>query len=220
MITLFKNRTEAGKLLAEKLQIYNRQNAIVLALPRGGVPVGFEIAKILNIPLDVFLVRKLGFPGHEELAIGAIASGGITFLNDDILQNTPISSEYLETIKAKELTILQSREKLYRGDRIFPTLQNKIVILVDDGIATGATINSAINSIKKMSPKKIIVAVPVAPSETIASLKTQVADIVYLETPEPFYAVGIWYQDFPQTADDEVTSLLTQAKDFGLKYEN
>lgn len=216
MMELFEDRIAAGKLLSKKLLHYkNNKDTIVLALPRGGVPVGFQVAKILKIPLDVFLVRKLGVPGQEELAMGAIASGGITFYNDDLIQSLEIPKVAIDAVIAKELQTLQHREKLYRKNKAPLDLKDKTVILIDDGIATGATIRVAIKALTKQACKKIIVAAPVMPSDTYEQLKSEVAEIFYLTMPYPFYAIGVWYQDFSQTSDEEVIELLNQAESFG-----
>jgi len=209
---LFRDRIEAGKGLVQRLQHYaNRDDVVVLALPRGGVPVGFEVSIALRVPLDVFLVRKLGVPGQEEVAMGAIASGGITVFNEDIIQSLHISSSEIDAIKAHEQAIIEKREALYRGSREFIDLKNKTVLLIDDGIATGATIRAAIAAIRRMPCDKIVVAIPVAPKEIGELLLREVDELVCLEIPDPFYAIGLWYENFSQTSDDEVTSLLFQA---------
>jgi putative phosphoribosyl transferase len=213
MAQYFHDRAEAGRLLAEKLMAYaNRQDIRVLALPRGGVPVAFEIAKALRAPLDVFLVRKLGVPGHEELAMGAIASGGIVVHNDEVIGNLDISSQEIDTVVAREQQELERRERLYRGDRPFPDLHGCTVILVDDGLATGATMRAAVVAVRQHQPAHSVIAVPIAAPDTCEALGTQVDEIICAITPDPMYAVGLWYEHFDQTTDDEVRELLTQAR--------
>jgi putative phosphoribosyl transferase len=208
-ITKFLDRTEAGQLLATKLKLYaNRSDVIVLGLPRGGVPVAFEVAKALHLPLDICLVRKLGVPGHKELALGAIASDGVRVLNYDIVSSLGISSHKIDEVAAKELRELQQRDRSYRGNRPSPNLKDRTIILVDDGIATGASMRAAINVLREEQPKSIIVAIPTAPSSTCKQLKAEVDDVVCLIMPEPFYSVGLWYDYFPQTTDEEVRQLL------------
>lgn len=201
-------------MLAEQLKEYaNRSDVLVLALPRGGAPVGYEIARALNTPLDVLIVRKLGAPGQEELALGAIASGGVRIMNEDVLPFLSLTEEEIERIVAREQSELERREKLYRGDRPAPDARGKIVILVDDGIATGASMRSAVEAIKQQQPAKLIVAAPVAARSTCDEFNRE-ADhetCVCLESPEPFFAVGLWYEDFAQTTDDEVRELLALA---------
>jgi putative phosphoribosyl transferase len=204
----FADRKEAGQKLALKLQHLRGQDVIVLALPRGGVPVAFEIAKVLKIPLEVFQVRKLGTPGQEELAMGAIASGGVRVLNENIIKSLRIDERSLEEEVAKEQTELQRRETLYRGTAPFPLLDNKTVIVVDDGIATGATIRAAVKALRQHQPAKIIVAAPTSARDTYQTLRTEADEVVCLATPEPYIAVGVWYDHFPQTSDDEVRALL------------
>lgn len=207
----YKNRSEAGKALAAELKAYaKRPDTIVLALPRGGVPVGFEVATALQLPLDVFIVRKLGVPGHEELAMGAIAMGGTQILNEDIIRDTGIPQQLIEQITKQELQELNRRETAYRGKRPPLDVTNKIVILVDDGIATGATMRAAVKALRQSQPLLIIVAVPVA-EKIICEKMTLVADKVICPLkPENFYAVGSHYQDFEQTTDEEVCELLKQ----------
>ncbi|BAZ30328.1 hypothetical protein NIES4074_27840 [Cylindrospermum sp. NIES-4074] len=209
---LFQDRRLAGKSLAGELAAYaNRPDVVVLGLPRGGIPVAFEVAKALNAPLDVLVVRKLGVPDHEELAMGAIASGGVRILNEMIISEGNISDDAIARIAVQEERELERRERLYRGDRPFPDLEDRTVILVDDGLATGATMWAAIASVRKQQPAQIIVAVPVAASETYQHLARVVDKLVCIAQPEPFYSVGIWYNNFPQTTDDEVCELLAQA---------
>jgi len=211
---LFENRIEAGRLLAQKLSDYaDRPDVIVLALPRGGVPVAYEVAHALHAPLDIFLVRKLGVPGHEELAMGAIASGGVRELNDQVLFYLSIPNEVIESVTAREQRELGRREKLYRGEEKPLEIRGQTVILVDDGLATGSTMRAAVSSLKKQHPTQIIVAVPVAPRETCDSFKAQGDSMcICAMTPEPFDGVGRWYEDFPQTSDAEVRYLLKHAK--------
>jgi putative phosphoribosyl transferase len=212
-LTRFRNRTEAGELLARRLTQYaDRSDVLVLGLPRGGVPVAFAVAQALNAPLDICLVRKLGVPGHKELAMGAIASGGVRVLNYDVLGWLGISGKTIDAVADKELRELQRRDRAYRGDRAQPDICNQIVILVDDGIATGATMRAAIKVLQSQQPQRLIVAVPVAPQETCNELKDEVDDVVCLITPEPFYAIGLWYENFAQTTDEEVRELLAKCR--------
>lgn len=211
---LFWNRKQAGERLAKRLMGYaDREDVLILALPRGGVPVGFEIARVLHAPLDVFVVRKLGTPGQEELAMGAIAPGGIRELNRDIVDTLMISDETLEMIVRQEQAELERREKAYRGDRPRPEIRGKTVILVDDGLATGASMRAAVHAIRTMSPEKIIVAVPVGAVDTCKDFRNLADEIVCLEKPEPFYGVGAWYEDFSQTSDEEVREFLDRAQE-------
>ncbi|MBW4448420.1 MAG: phosphoribosyltransferase [Spirirestis rafaelensis WJT71-NPBG6] len=209
---IFKDRTAAGKLLAEKLVAYaNRSDALVLALPRGGVPVAFEVAKALNAPLDVFVVRKLGVPGQKELAMGAIADGGVRILNEDIIRDEKIDPEAIEKVTVEEQQELQRRQNLYRGDRPKPVIQGRTILLIDDGLATGATMRAAIAALHKQQPAKIVVGVPTSSPQTCQEIKSQVDEIICAQTPSPFYSVGFWYEKFPQTTDQEVRDLLNQA---------
>ena len=213
----FHDRTEAGRLLVGKLAAYaNRADVIVLALPRGGVPVAYEVARALNAPLDVFLVRKLGIPGHEEFAMGAIAAGGVRVLNDQTVRALRISDHVIEAVAAKEQQELDRRARLYRGDRPPPDLRGKTVILVDDGLATGATMLAAVKALRQQAGR-IVVAVPIAPPETCEQLREEVDEIICAVTPEPFYAVGCWYEDFSQTTDEEVRDLLARSARAGEK---
>jgi putative phosphoribosyl transferase len=208
-----KNRMEAGQQLAAQLQAYaNDPDILVLALPRGGVPVAFEIARSLHAPLDVFLVRKLGVPGHEELAMGAISSGGDRVLNKEIIEALQLSDSTVERITAREQDEMKKREDLYRRNRPPLEISGKSVILVDDGLATGSTMLAAIRAVQKMKAARIIIAVPVAPVSTYESMKKLGDDMHCLMTPEPFYGVGLWYEDFTQTTDDEVIHLLGEAE--------
>src|SRR5208337_1004909 len=205
----FRDRGQAGRQLAAKLAAYaNRPDVIVLALPRGGVPVGYEVAQSLSAPLDVFVVRKLGVPGHEELAMGAIATGGVRVLNEQLIQQLEIPEFIADAVAARELEELKRRERLYRGGRPFPDLHGRTVILVDDGLATGATMEAAIRGLRQLKPARIVVAVPVASREICDALRPLVDDLICAVTPEPFYAVGHWYEDFSQTSDAEVRELL------------
>jgi putative phosphoribosyl transferase len=205
----FKNRAEAGRLLASRLRDYtDRSEVVVLALPRGGVPVAFEVARALRAPLDVFLVRKLGVPGQEELAMGAIASGGIRVLNEDVLRFIQVPDEVIDAVARSEQLELERRERLYRDNRTALDLTGRVVILVDDGLATGSSMRAAIAALKKQQPDKVVVAVPVAPASTCRELGSEVDDLVCLQMPEPFDGVGRWYDDFSQTTDEEVRSLL------------
>lgn len=210
---IYENRLEAGRYLAILLQQYaNRSDVIVLALPRGGVPVGYEVAKALHVPLDVFIVRKLGVPGHEELAMGAIATGGITVLNIEVVNMLHIPRRVIDAVAAREEQELQRREHLYRDDRPLPDVKGKTVILVDDGLATGSTMRAAIEALKQEHPAHIVVATPVGALPTCEELSRQVSQVICAQTPEPFYGVGFWYQDFSQTSDQEVHDLLAQAQ--------
>src|SRR5947207_2663605 len=210
---LFRDRIDAGRKLAEKLASYrNQAGVIVLALPRGGVPVGFEVAQALGAPLDVFLVRKLGVPGHEELAMGAIATGGVRVMNDQVLQILPITSQIVDRVAAEEQRELERRERLYRDSRSAPDVRGRTVILVDDGLATGSTMRAAVTALRQLGPTRIVVAVPVASPETCDELRAEVDEVVCAVTPEPFYAVGLWYRDFSQTTDEEVRALLERAR--------
>jgi predicted phosphoribosyltransferase len=211
---LFRDRRQAGRLLAEKLAAYaNRPDVIVLGLPRGGVPVAYEVARALNALLDVFLVRKLGVPGHEEFAMGAIATGGIRVLNNDTVGALRIAYDMIEAVAAKEQQELARRERLYRGNRPPPDVRGKTVILVDDGLATGATMHAAIKALRPQQAGRIVVAVPISPPETCEQLREDVDDIICAVTPEPFYAVALWYEDFSQTTDEEVRDLLRRASE-------
>lgn len=209
-----KNRSEAGQALARELAHYRgRDNMLVLALPRGGVPVACEIASKLQVPVDLMLVRKLGTPGQEELAMGAIASGGIQVLNQDIVSSLGISTALIADVAAREQQELQRREQAYRGDRPRPQIEGRDIILVDDGVATGATMRAAIAAIRKLQPAAIIIAVPVAPADTVAALRLVADEVVCLAMPEPFMAIGSWYRDFSQVSDQEVQMMLKRAWD-------
>jgi predicted phosphoribosyltransferase len=209
---LFHDRAEAGRVLADRLATYaNRPDVLVLALPRGGVPVAYEVAYTLHAPLDVFLVRKLGVPGYEELAMGALASGGARVLNDEVVHGLHISEEVIEAVTEREREELTRRERAYRGERPAPAVRGRIVLLVDDGLATGSTMRAAIAALRQQEPARIVVAVPVGSHETCAELQTEADEIVCARTPEPFHAVGLWYDDFTQTTDEEVHELFTRA---------
>lgn len=208
----FRDRADAGRVLASQLEEYaKRPDVVVLALPRGGVPVAFEVAEALNAPLDVFLVRKLGVPGHEELAMGAIASGGIRVLNRDVVRALNVPQNVIDGVAEAERRELERRERLYRGDRPRVDVRGRTVILVDDGLATGATMRAAVAALRQEDPDRIVVAVPTAAPETCDEFRDEVDEIVCAITPEPFYAVGLWYEDFSQTTDEEVRSLLEEA---------
>jgi putative phosphoribosyl transferase len=208
----FRDRVHAGQQLAARLQAYaHRADVLVLALPRGGVPVAYEVAKALNAPLDVCLVRKLGVPTHPELAMGAIASGGVQVLNLDVVTWLGISQSTIDEVAAVELNELQRRDRAYRGDRPPPTIRDRTVILVDDGIATGSTLRAAIAVLKPQQPARLVVAIPVAPPEICAELSAEVDEVVCLLRPHDFYAIGIWYDDFSQTTDEAVRTLLAQS---------
>lgn len=208
----FQNRSEAGRMLASRLQQYaNRSDVLVLALPRGGVPVGYEVAVALNVPLDVFLVRKLGVPGHEELALGAIASGGVRVLNYDVVEALGIPEETIDTIAARERRELTRRQQEYRGSRPPADAQGHTIILVDDGLATGSTMRAAAAALRRQNPARLIIAVPVGAASTCEELKREADELICLMEPEPFHAVGLWYEDFGQTTDQEVRDLLQRA---------
>jgi putative phosphoribosyl transferase len=209
---LFRDRADAGRRLAERLSGYSgRQGLLVLALPRGGVPVAYEVAKALGAPLDIFLVRKLGAPGHEELAMGAIASGGVRVVNRDVVRYLNVPEEVIDAVAMEERQELERRERAYRGGRPAPDVVGRTVILVDDGLATGSTMRAAATALRRQSPARIVIAVPVAAPQTCDEFRAEVDDIVCAVTPEPFQAVGLWYQDFSQTTDEEVRDLLERA---------
>ena len=209
---IYRDRIEAGKNLASQLANYANDDVLVLALPRGGVPVAYEVAKALNAPLDIFLVRKLGVPGHEELAMGAIASGGVRVLNHDVVDHLLIPAGVIDSVAANELRELERRERAYRGSRPEPEVREKTVILVDDGLATGSTMRAAAAALRQQNPARIIVAVPVSAPQTCDEYRMGVDEIVCAITPEPFYGVGQWYVDFSQTTDDEVRDLLERGR--------
>jgi predicted phosphoribosyltransferase len=210
---IYRDRIEAGKDLAAELSHYaNRDDVLVLALPRGGVPVAFEVASALRAPLDIFLVRKLGVPGHEELAMGAIATGGVRVLNDDVVEYLRIPSRVIDSVAAQELRELERRERAYRGNRPEAEVRGNTVILVDDGLATGSTMRAAAGALRLQNPARIVVAVPVSAPQTCDEYRMGVDEIVCAATPEPFLGVGQWYRDFSQTTDQEVRDLLEAAR--------
>jgi len=212
----FIDRENAGQILAQKLKPYaNHPDTVVLALPRGGIKVAFGVAQTLKLPLDIFMVRKLGVPNQPELAMGAIASGGMRVLNQDILSHLNISSEYIETEAQRQNKELRRQENYYRNGRPALALRNKTVILIDDGLATGASMRAAISALRQQHPKRIIVAVPVASVASCAELKKEVEEIICEKTPEPFFSVGMWYDDFSQTSDEDVRDLLQCAQEWG-----
>src|SRR5436853_6125241 len=208
----FRNRAEAGQQLADRLEEYaGRDDIIVLGLPRGGVPVAYEVAKRLRAPLDVFIVRKLGVPGFEELAAGAIASGGVRVLNEEVMRAIPYAEEAIEAVTVRETAELERREQIYREGRPSPELRDRVVILVDDGLATGATMRAAVKALRQRGAAKIVVAVPVGPPETCKEFEEEADEVVCASAPEFFQAVGQYYEDFSQTSDDEVRELLARA---------
>jgi len=210
----FPDRTAAGRALAAQLGAYaDRQDVIVLALPRGGVPVAFEVARALGAPLDLLLVRKLGVPGQKELAMGAIAEGGVHVLNSTVVIALCIAPEVIELVAADEVRELDRRARAYRGERPPPDLQGRTVILIDDGLATGTTMRAAIVAVRARGAARVIVAVPVAAPDTIDELDSTVDDLVALLAPDPFAAIGLWYRDFSQLSDDQVRNLLAQARE-------
>jgi predicted phosphoribosyltransferase len=206
---MFRDRREAGQILAAMLHEYrDRPDVLVLALPRGGVPVALEVATTLGAPLDVFVVRKLGVPWHRELAMGAIASGGVRVVNEDVVRTLGITDDIIEEVAETETHELERREVAYRDGRPRPEIRGKVVILVDDGLATGSTMRAAVEAVQRLEPKRVIVAVPVGALDTCRELKEHADDVVCVQTPEPFYGVGTWYEDFSQTTDEEVRELL------------
>jgi predicted phosphoribosyltransferase len=209
----FKNREEAGRLLGEEVarRIGKPTDVTVLGLPRGGVPVAYGVAQALGAPLDVFVVRKLGLPGHEELAMGAIASGGVRVLNEDVLRQVPLRPEVIDGVAEREQRELERRERSYRGERPPLEVRERTVIVVDDGLATGSTMRAAVRALRTMKPRALIVAVPVGARPTCEELRAEADDVLCLATPYPFQAVGLWYEDFEQTADEEVHELLERA---------
>lgn len=213
MKTRFRDRAEAGQLLAEQLKptYGNRSDVLVLGLPRGGLPVAFEVAQALNAPLDVCLVRKLGVPGHKELAMGAIADHDVMVLNSETVQLLGISQRAIERVAASERVELERRDRLYRGDRPAPSLKNRTIILIDDGVATGSTLKAALSVIKQQQPKELVIAVPVASPKICRELETEVDELVCLLTPESLQAISLWYENFSQTTDEEVRRFLERA---------
>jgi putative phosphoribosyl transferase len=223
MMKRFRDRTDAGQQLATQLQDYanrtnanradtNRTNTIVLGLPRGGVPVAYEVAKALNLPLDICLVRKLGVPDHPEFAMGAIAEQGVCILDNDIINWLKIGDRAIEQVLAKEKQELQRRRQIYGGDRPQPNIQGRTVILVDDGLATGATMQAALSVLQVQQPKEIVVAVPIAPLSVCQALQNKGHQVICLATPHPFHAIGLWYENFAQTSDQQVCSLLAESR--------
>lgn len=211
-MTTFRDRKDAGRKLAQALSHYEgRSDVTIFALPRGGVPVAYEVALVLNAPLDIFIVRKLGLPGREELAIGAIGSGGIRVLNDDVVRTLNIPQEVINVVAQKELQELQRREHNYRGDRSATDVRDRTVILIDDGLATGASMRAAVAGVRAQHPARIVIAVPVAAHEVCDAFQFAVDEIVCVTTPEPFYGVGEWYEEFSQINDEEVRNLLEEA---------
>ncbi|PUA32054.1 MAG: phosphoribosyl transferase [Candidatus Terraquivivens tikiterensis] len=206
---IFKNRTEAGRLLAKALIEYKGCDVVVLAVPRGGVVIGYYVAEELGCPLDVIVPRKLGAPFQPELAIGAVAEDGTTVLNEDLVNSMGVSEQYIERKVKEEVAEIKRRIALYRSGKEAIPVKDKIVVLVDDGLATGATMRAAVKYVKKLGPRAIVVAVPVAPPETVKSLRQEVDKVVCLYTPEPFYAIGQFYEEFEQVEDEEVIRLLS-----------
>ncbi len=212
-MTQFADRREAGQQLAEALSAYaGREDLVVLGLPRGGVPVAFEVARALHAPLDVFVVRKLGVPGNPELAMGAIASGGVGVLNRGVVRRMGISDDAIERVAEEERQKLEERERIYRGARPDVDPQGKTVLLVDDGLATGATMRAAVNALREHEPQEIVVAVPTAPPDTCSDFEDVADEVVCVTTPRPFFGVGGAYQDFSQTTNEEVRDLLERAE--------
>lgn len=208
---LFQDRSDAGRQLAARLAHYaGRDDVLVLALPRGGVPVGYEVAEALGAPLDVFLVRKLGAPGQEELAMGAIASGGVRVMNESVVRAHRPPESVIAQIEAEERRELERREREYRGSRPPLDVRGKVVILVDDGLATGATMRAAVAALRRLGPNRVVVAVPVGATETCEEFEGEADEALCVHEPDPFYAVGMWYEDFSQTTDEEVRDLLAR----------
>lgn len=217
----FENRVEAGRELAWQLRKYmNREDVIVLGVPRGGVPVAFEIATALGLTLDIFVLRKLGVPGHEELAFGAIASGGVRILDRDVIEGVGLTGLEIDRVTQAEKRELERRERLYRGTRRPLDVAGRVVILVDDGIATGSSMRAAIRALRRMNPAALVVATPVAPERTCTRLRPEVDELVCLEMPEPFYGVGQFYKDFSQVSDEEVQDLLGKASGQHVERQN
>jgi putative phosphoribosyl transferase len=221
----FRNREQAGRMLGERLRHYaNRSDVIVLALPRGGLSVGVEVALALRAPLDVFVVRKLGVPSQPELAMGAIASGGVRVLNDEVVRMLNLTKDGIDRVAQVEQRELERREHLYRGDRSFPDLSDRVVILVDDGLATGSTMRAAVQAVRQRRPATTVVAVPTGAADTCEEFRQEVDEIVCVIAPEAFQAVGLWYEEFPQISDEEVRELLARSSralvDFELRTRN
>ena len=219
---IYHDRSEAGKQLAKRLAKYaDRDDVIVLALPRGGVPVAYEVTTALRLPLDIFLVRKLGLPGHEELAMGAVSTGGVRVLNDELVDYLSIPEDVIDAMAVRELEELERRERAYRGDRPEPDVRGKTVMLIDDGLATGSTMRAAAVALRQQEPGRVVVAVPVSAPETCDEYRMGVDEIICATTPEPFLGVGQWYDDFSQTSDEEVRELLAKAAEqYALNLEN
>jgi predicted phosphoribosyltransferase len=212
----FRDRTEAGQVLAEQLGKYrDTPDLLVLGLPRGGVPVAYEVAQALDAPLDVFIVRKIGVPGHEELAMGALASGGIRVLNDDVVKQLALGEDVIDSLTREEQQEVTKREQLYRGERSMPPISDRTVILVDDGLATGATMRAAVSAARQQQPARVVVAVPVAPPQVCDDMRQKADEIICAVTPSMLGGIGGWYANFRQTTDDEVRQLLTQAEEAG-----
>jgi predicted phosphoribosyltransferase len=212
MLRRFSDRAQAGRLLARRLESYaRRHDVVVLGLPRGGVPVAYEAARALDAPLDVFVVRKLGVPQQEELAMGAIASGGVRVLNREVVESLGIPDSVIEDVAQVQQQELQRREGLYRGNRPLLPVEGRVVILIDDGLATGSTMRAAVHALRDMHPARIVVAVPTGAASTCRDLQREADEVVCLMTPEPFYAVGLWYENFEQTTDQEVRDLLQRS---------
>lgn len=212
MAVPFRDRADAGRFLASKLTAYaNREGVLILALPRGGVPAAYEVAKALNAPLDIFLVRKLGVPGNEELAMGAIATGNVVVLNEEVIRTLDVPRAEIDIVAKKEKQELERREQIYRGDYPPPDVRGHTAILIDDGLATGSTMRAAVVALRKQQPDRIVVAVPAAAESTCNEFRSEVDEVICAITPEPFLAVGMWYEDFSQTTDDEVREILKRA---------
>lgn len=211
-MTRFEDRFDAGRVLAQQLKHHaGKPDVVVLALPRGGVPVAFEIARAIDAPLDIFVVRKLGAPGYEELAMGAIATGGVRVFNEEVIQHLGVSESWIEATIREQEEELRRREDAYRGDRPPAELENRTVILVDDGLATGASMRAAVRALRLRRPAAITVAVPIGSRDTCDQFRTEVEEVVCARTPEPFHAVGAWYRNFTQTTDEEVRDLLNRS---------
>ena len=209
---IFQDRWEAGRVLADRLRRYaDREDVIVLALPRGGVPVGYEVARALNVPLDLLMVRKLGLPGQEELAMGAIASGGVCILNDEVIKMTGVPKEVIERVANDEKNELERRELEYRGNRPPPEVEGRTVILVDDGVATGSTIRAGVEALRTRRPARIVVAVPTASPAACESLARIADEVICVAQPDPFMAISLSYVEFPQLSDDDVRDILRRA---------
>jgi predicted phosphoribosyltransferase len=211
----FRDRRDAGKRLAELLMAYKGRNDVhVLALPRGGIPVGYEISKALEVPMDVFLVRKLGVPGHEELAMGAIAEGGFVYTNENVIHALNVAEPVIHTVMRREQEELERRVRQYRGNEPLPNIRDQIILLVDDGLATGASMLVAARAIREMEPMRLVVAIPVAPPESCEMLQREADEVICALTPTFFTSVGSWYEDFTQTTDEEVEELLSMARKY------